>query len=37
MEDDEIWGKTIGFTPEKYGGLSRMLDLSAAEHCGLFV
>lgn len=36
MEDDEIWEKTMGFTPEKYGGLSKMLDMSAEEHCGLF-
>jgi len=35
MEDEEIWEKTMGFTPEKYGGLSRMLDLSAKDHCGL--
>ncbi len=35
MEDDAIWEKTLGFTPEKYGGLSRMLDLSAKDHCGL--
>ena len=35
MEDDEIWEKTMGFTPEKFGGLSRMLDLSAKDHCGL--
>ena len=37
MEDDDIWKKSMGFKPEKYGGLSRMLDLSAEEHCGLFV
>jgi spore photoproduct lyase len=37
MEDDEIWEKTMGFMPEKHGGLSRMLDMSAEEHCGLFV
>lgn len=36
MEDNEIWEKTMGFTPEKYGGLSRMLDVSAESHCGLF-
>jgi spore photoproduct lyase len=35
MEDEEIWEKTMGFTPEKYGGLSKMLDLSAKDHCGL--
>ena len=37
MEDDEVWEKTLGFTPEKYGGLSRMLDLSAENHCGLSI
>ncbi len=35
MESEEIWEKTMGFTPEKYGGLSRMLDTSAEAHCGL--
>jgi spore photoproduct lyase len=37
MEDDEIWEKTMGYTPKQFGGLSRMLDLSAAKHCGLLV
>lgn len=35
MEDDEVWGKSTGFIPEKYGGLPAMLDRSAAIHCGL--
>ncbi|MGB5159426.1 SPL family radical SAM protein [Desulfobacterium sp. N47] len=35
MEDDEVWEKTTGFIPEKYGGLPAMLDKSAALHCGL--
>lgn len=35
MEDDEIWEKSMGFTPEKFGGLSRMLDESAKKNCGL--
>lgn len=35
MEDDEIWKKTIGFTPDSFGGLSRMLDMSAVKTCGL--
>jgi spore photoproduct lyase len=35
MESAEIWEKTMGYTPEAFGGLSRMLDLSAEAHCGL--
>jgi hypothetical protein len=35
MESAEIWETIMGFTPEKYGGLSRMLDSSAEAHCGL--
>jgi len=35
MEDDEIWKKTIGFTPTERGGLAGMLDSSAVRHCGL--
>jgi spore photoproduct lyase len=35
MEDDEVWKKTIGYVPQKYGGLKRMLDESAIIHCGL--
>lgn len=35
MEDDEVWMKTMGFTPAERGGLTRMLDMSALRHCGL--
>lgn len=35
MESGEVWEKTMGFTPERFGGLSRMLDESARKHCGL--
>jgi spore photoproduct lyase len=35
MEDDEVWRKSFGFTPEEKGGLSKMLDASAVKHCGL--
>ena len=28
MESNEIWKEVMGFTPEKYGGLPRMLDAS---------
>jgi spore photoproduct lyase len=35
MEDDEVWEKSLGFIPSDRGGLSRMLDESAALHCGL--
>lgn len=35
MEDDEIWKKSIGFKPSDKDGLPRMLDKSAAKHCGL--
>jgi spore photoproduct lyase len=37
MEDDEAWQKAIGFLPLERGGLSRMLDESAARHCGLMI
>jgi len=37
MEDDEVWQKTLGFLPSTKGGLSHMLDLSAASHCGLII
>lgn len=36
MEDDEVWMKTMGFTPSDYGGLPRMLDESASRHCHIF-
>jgi spore photoproduct lyase len=35
MEDEEVWRSVLGFIPEERGGLSRMLDSSAARHCGL--
>ena len=35
MEDDEVWKKSFGFIPSDRGGLTRMLDESAALHCGL--
>ena len=35
MEDDEVWKKSLGFTPADHGGLPRMLDRSAVRHCGL--
>ncbi len=37
MEDDEVWSKTLGFTPSEKGGLPCMLDRSAIRHCGLAV
>ncbi|MBC2716276.1 MAG: DNA photolyase [Desulfobacteraceae bacterium] len=36
MEDDEVWLKTLGFTPSEYGGLPMMLDKSASRHCDVF-
>jgi spore photoproduct lyase len=35
MEDDEVWQKSLGFTPSERGGLSQMLDEQAARHCKL--
>ena len=35
MEDDEVWQKSLGYVPSDYGGLSKILDKSAARHCGL--
>jgi spore photoproduct lyase len=35
MEDETVWQKTLGVLPSQLGGLSRMLDESAARHCGL--
>ena len=37
MEDDEVWKKTMGFTPSEHecGSLPRMLDQSAIRHCDL--
>ncbi|MCF8110542.1 MAG: DNA photolyase [Desulfobacteraceae bacterium] len=36
MEDDEVWEKALGFTPDFFGGLARMLDKSAEKICGLY-
>jgi len=33
MEDKEVWEKALGFVPDDVGGLSKMLDNSAARHC----
>jgi len=33
MEDKEVWRKVLGFVPDDAGGLSEMLDNSAARHC----
>ena len=35
MEDEKVWNETLGFFPEKEGELGRLLDKSAAGHCGL--
>ena len=35
MEDDEVWENSLGFVPEEKGGLSGILDDSAARHCDL--
>lgn len=35
MEDEEVWRRALGFVPKERGGLSKMLDESAATHCGL--
>jgi spore photoproduct lyase len=35
MEDDEVWQKSLGYLPSDYGDLSKILDKSAAKHCGL--
>jgi spore photoproduct lyase len=35
MEDEEVWEKALGFLPEERGGLSTMLDQSAAGLCGI--
>ncbi len=37
MEDQEVWEKALGFVPEDRGGLSRMLDESAARHCRIVI
>lgn len=35
MEDEEVWSKCFGFTPEIFGGLPAMLDRRAAMVCNL--
>ncbi|MBS3808565.1 MAG: DNA photolyase [Desulfobacterales bacterium] len=35
MEDTEVWKKTLGYSPESFGGLARMLDQRAADMCEL--
>lgn len=35
MEDDEVWQKSMGFTPAEKGGLPNMLDHSAIHRCSL--
>lgn len=35
MEDDEVWKKSMGFTPAEKGGLPNMLADSARRHCRL--
>ena len=35
MEDEAVWQKSLGVVPSQIGSLSRMLDDSAAGHCGL--
>jgi len=37
MEDNEAWERALGFVPEDRDGLSRMLDESAARHCGVVI
>ncbi len=37
MEDQEVWKRALGFIPEDRGGLPRMLDESAARHCGVVI
>ncbi|MGD9368277.1 MAG: DNA photolyase [Desulfobacteraceae bacterium] len=35
MEDDQVWTRSVGFSPDAKGGLAAMLDDSARHHCGL--
>ena len=35
MEDEQVWSRSLGFTPQSRGGLPAMLDESARRHCGL--
>jgi spore photoproduct lyase len=36
MEDDEVWQQALGFKPADKGGLPEMLDVRAAEMCGVY-
>jgi len=35
MEDDEVWIKSMGFSPEQFGGLGKMLDERVRNYCNL--
>ena len=35
MEDEQVWLRSFGFSPESRGGLPAMLDSSAKRHCHL--
>ena len=35
MEDDDVWRKSLGYFPAEKGGLQRLLDETAVQHCGL--
>jgi spore photoproduct lyase len=37
MEDDDVWEQVMGYLPSDRGGLSTILDESAAMHCDLKV
>ena len=37
MEDDEVWQRSLGYVATERGGLSRLLDEQAKQHCGLVV
>ncbi len=37
MEDDDVWEQVMGYLPSERGGLSTILDNSAARHCDLKV
>ena len=35
MEDEEVWGKSMGFFPKREGELGNLLDKNAVKHCNL--
>jgi spore photoproduct lyase len=37
MEDEDVWKQALGFVPAGRGGVGKMLDKSAARHCGLMI